>query len=308
MRHPRLACWLALLCLAAATACGSDGRESTRTADTATQARSASPATDQAIGARPTKKKKKKRKKVLAGQLVAHPGGGGRGPDCISDLSELPSKFATSPAVWLSGMNGPVNVPLARQAALCLHGFSTHQPVTVTLTAGTRNYRTTVTPAPGKPPLDHFQPPDTLFNGRPLQVFEVRESLLESGAWDFVPPSPARDAIVTTGAVTLSAGQGKTKTSHRQKVTVTNTPSQDWVLGKKHQLVIFGFQQDEEIPVGLYERKNQTQTFKLVRQIGAVTMPPSRIAVFAVPKTVTVTGDHYCVSAALDTVINCPIP
>ncbi|MDX3452890.1 hypothetical protein PV396_13175 [Streptomyces sp. ME02-8801-2C] len=312
MRHPQLVCWLALVCLAATTACGSSGSQTSRTEDTATRARSASPAADQAIGARPTKtqkpKKKKKRRKVLAGQLVAHPGGGGRGPDCVSDLPELPSEFATSSAVWLSGMNGPKNVPLAFPAALCLHGFSEDQPVTVTLTAGTRSYRTTVVPASGKVSVSRFEPPETLFNGRRLRVFDVGAGLLESNEWGFVPPSPARDAIVTAGAVTLDAEQAGTSASHRQAVTVATPPGQDWIPGQRHQLVIFGFQQDEEVPVGLYRRTSQAQTFTLVREIGAVTMPRSRIAVFTVPGAVTVTGDGYCVSAPLDTVINCPAP
>ncbi|MEU1519100.1 hypothetical protein ABZ490_44390 [Streptomyces sp. NPDC005811] len=291
--------------MAAAAACGSDGRGTNQTADTATRTRPASPVTDQAIGARPSKKK---RKKVLAGQLVAHPGGGGRGPDCVSDLPELPSRFGTSPAVWLSGMNGPKNVPLAFSAALCLHGFANDQPVTVTLTAGNRSYVTTVTPTSGELSVSRFEPPETLFNGRRLQVFDVGSGLLESIEWSFVPPSSARDAIVKAGAVTTSAVQAGTSASYRQEVTVPNPPGEDWIHGQRHRLVIFGFQQGEEVPVGLYRRTSQAHTFKLVRQIGTVTVPPSRIAVFTVPGTVTATGDQYCVSAPLDTVINCPAP
>ncbi|MER5200033.1 hypothetical protein ACWD3J_41795 [Streptomyces sp. NPDC002755] len=307
MRRRQLAGWLVLLCMAAATGCGSDSGDTARTADTAT-ARSASAATDQAIGARPTKKKKKKKSVVLAGQLVLHPGGGGRGPDCISDLAQLPSSFATSPAVWLSGMNGPDNVPLAFPVALCVHGFAMDQPVTVTVTVGTRSYRTTVTPASDKPPVGQFEPPETLFTGRQLQVFEAGAGLLESNVWDFVPPSPARDAIVTAGAVTTSAVQAGTNTSYQQEVTVAETPGQGWIRGQRHQLVIYGFQQDQEVPVGLYHRTSQAQPFKLMRQIGAVTMPRSRIAVFPLPATVTATGDQYCVTAPLETLRSCPAP
>lgn len=313
MKRRHLAGWLALLCMVAATGCGSDGGETVRTADTATRASSASTAAEQAIGARPTKKKKKKKKRkslVLAGQLVLHPGAGGRGPDCISDLSDLPPQFATSPAVWLSGMSGPKSVPLALHTALCLHGFSKDQPVTVTVTAGTHRYQTTVVPAPGKIPVSGFESPETLFNGRQLRVFDVGEGVLESDEWGFVPPSPARDDIVTAGAITTSAVQAGTSTSYRQQATVsgTPTPGQGWIPGTKHQLVIFNFQQDQQVPVGLYHRTSPAKPFVLMRQIGAVTMPHSRIAVFTLPQTVTETGVRYCVSVPLETLHDCPAP
>jgi hypothetical protein len=303
MKRRQLAGWLALLCTAAATGCAETGQ----TTDTATRAPSASSATDQAIGARPTKKKKKK-SVVLARQLVLRPGGGGRGPDCISDLPDLPSRFATSPAVWLSGMNGPKNVPLSLQAALCLHGFSTDKPVAVTVTVGTHSYRTTVAPTSGKLSANRVEPPETLFNGRRLPVFNEGAGLLESEEWSFVPPSSARDAIVTAGTVTTSAVQAGTSASHRQTVTVPGTPAQEWILGQKHQLVISGFPEGQKVPVGLYHRTGDGQPFRLMRKIGTVTMPRSRIAVFTVPKTVTVTGDRYCVTAPLETLRNCPAP
>lgn len=312
MKRRQLAGWLALLCMAAATGCGSGGGETGRTADTATRAWSASPAADQAmvpaVGARPTKKRPKRPKSlVLAGQLVLHPGGGGRGPDCFSDLPELPSRFATSPAVWLSGMNGPKNVPLAFSAALCLHGFSMDQPVTVTVTVGPRRYRTTVAPASGKLPVSRSEPPETLFNGRLLRVYNVGKGLLESNEWGFVPPSRARDGIVTAGAITTGAVQAGTSASYRQMATVAGTPGQRWIPGQLgHRLVIFGFQRDQQVPVGLYRRTSPGRPFVLVRRIGAVTMPRSRIAVFTIPRTVTVTGERYCVTVPLKTLHDCP--
>ncbi|MEU5275015.1 hypothetical protein AB0G87_01200 [Streptomyces asoensis] len=311
MRQRRLAGWLALLCMTAAAGCGSGGGETGPATDVATRVRSTSPATDQAIGARPTKKKKKKHKSpVLAGQLVIHAGAGGRGPDCVSDLSQLPSGFATSPAVWLSGMDGPTSVPLALDTALCLHGFSADKPVTVTVTVGSHGYRTTVSPSSSPLTVGRVEPPETLFDGHRLQVFDAGSGLLESHEWGFVPPSGVRDDIVTAGAVTTSAAQAGTSASHRQKVTVsgTSTPGQRWITGAKHHLAVFNFDQDEQVPVGLYHRSGPSEPFKLMRRIGSVTMPRSRIAVFTLPPSVTETGDRYCVSVPLDTLHDCPAP
>lgn len=318
MKCRQLAGWLALLCMTAATGCGPGDGETRQTADTAIRASAAAAAADPAANpaaapaadGRPAKKPPKRPKRLaLPGQLVLHPGGGGRGPDCISDLAELPPRFATSPAVWLSGMSGPKKLLLALPVALCLHGFATDRPVRVTVTVGGHRYRTTVTPAAGTLTLNRFQPAETLFNGARLPVYSEGRGVLASDEWGFVPPSRARDSIVAAGRITTAAAQGRTSASYQQRAVLPGIPGQDWIPGQhRHRLVIFGFPQGQQVPVGLYRkaRRGQNLVLLLVRRIGAVTMPRSRIAVFTLPRKVTETGEQYCASAPVTTQTSCP--
>jgi hypothetical protein len=311
MKHRQLAGWIAALCMAATTGCGSAAEENGQTAGTPIRASAAAsaaaeePANAPAVDARPAKKppKPKKKNPTLPGQFAMHLGGGAHDADCFDDLSGLPPAFSTSPAVWMSDSRGPRKFVFVVDSALCLHGFSADRPITVTISDGVRRYTTPVQPTAGTFSLK-FKPAESLFNGAPLRVYDVGKGVMQSDSWPFVPPSPVRENIAKAGHITISASQAGVNASYRQAVGVPEYPGRDRLLGdNKRRLVVYSFDQGQRIPIGLY-RKDRQNHAKLVRQLGTVVMPRSRTAVFTVPRSAA--GASYCVTVPLKVQLNCP--
>lgn len=79
------------------------------------------------------------------------------------------------------------------------------------------------------------------------------------------------------------------------------------------RLAIVGFEPGSRVPVGLYRLQSDGKAAgRLVRQIGLVTVPQSRVAVFDVPPDVLdeIRGDGvYCLTVPLDSTeeSDCPV-
>jgi hypothetical protein len=320
MKRQHLAGGLMLLCMAAVTACGPAAGQSEQSADSAVRASagsgvSADPAGASAEGSQPAvepeKRKKKKKKKgkgkkkrrnpILAAQIrtARYISGDMFGPRCAAALSVLPPAFATSPAVWLSDADGPKNLHLAGDSALCLHGFSAGGPITVTVSDGHRRYMTSVRPTPGTlSDRSDGESAESLFRQAPLRVYDTGNGLMESESWFLVPPSRPRENIAAARRLTISATQAGRTATYKQVVAVPHKPGQQWLWDDHgRRIVVYGFERGLRVPIGLYRRvPSAFFTSKLVRKIGTVDMPGSRTAVYSVPNSVKVPSG-YCVTA-----------
>ncbi|MFF1306151.1 hypothetical protein [Streptomyces sp. NPDC058307] len=299
MERRQLAGWLVLLSITAA-GCGSATQDATRR--TNTTARSAAESR-QAAGARKPKPHKGPK---LPGKFRNLAAGDGDAPECKRDLSSLPAEFATSPAVWMSTIQGPSSLVFNDENALCLHGFTADGAITVTVSDGRHGYTTTAQPTDGKLTFDRYEPPESLFNGARLRVYDIGTGVMQSETWDFVPQSAARESLAAAGHFTISATQGSTTASFRQSVAVPTNPERARLRGEsKRRLVVDGFKQGDTIPIGLYSLAGgASDQATLVRQLGSVVMPRSRTAVFPVPQSAA--GSTYCVTVPLATQYNCP--
>ncbi|MFE2552308.1 hypothetical protein ACFXGI_27690 [Streptomyces sp. NPDC059355] len=298
MKRRQLAGCLVLLSIAAA-GCGSAAQDATRQTNTTTRSTAESREAADALRPNPGKGPKLQRK---FRNLAA---GDGDAPECKRDLSSLPAEFATSPAVWMSTIQGPSNLVFNRENALCLHGFTAERAVTVTVSDGRHSYTTTAQPTAGELTFDRYEPPESLFNGAPLRVYDIG-GVMQSETWDFVPQSAARESLAAPGHFTISATQGSTSASYRQSVAVPTNPERARLRGEnKRQLVVDGFKQGDTIPIGLYSlAAGASDQATLVRKLGSVVMPLSRTAAFAVPQSAA--GSTYCVTVPLETQYNCP--
>ncbi|MFI1621835.1 hypothetical protein ACH4VT_33485 [Streptomyces lydicus] len=299
MKRRQLAGWLVLLSIFAA-GCGSAPQDATRRTNTTTRSASESQQAGDARTPMPHKGPK------LQGKFRNLAAGDGGAPECKRDLSSLPAEFATSPAVWMSTTQGPSNLVFNSENALCLHGFMADRAVTVTVSDGHHDYTTTAQPTAGKLTFDRYEPPETLFNGARLRVYDIGSGAVQSETWDFVPQSAARESLAAAGHFTISATQGSTTASYRQSVAVPTNPERAPLRGEsKRRLVVYGFKPGDTIPIGLYRlAAGASDQATLVRQLGSVVMPRSRTAVFDVPQSAA--GSTYCVTVPLDTQYNCP--
>ncbi|WP_159049726.1 hypothetical protein [Streptomyces sp. NRRL WC-3618] len=299
MKRRQLAGWLVLLSIAA-TGCGSATQDATPPTNTTTLR------ADENRQAAATRKPKPRKGPKLKGKFRNLAAGDGDAPECRRDLSSLPAGFATSPAVWMSTIQGPSNLVFTGENALCLHGFTAEQAVTITVADGRHGYTTTAQPTAGKLTFDVYEPPESLFNGARLRVYDIGSGVMQSETWDFVPQSAARESLAAAGHFTISATQGSTTASYRQSVAVPTNPERARLRGEsKRRLVVAGFKQGDTIPIGLYRlAAGASDQATLVRQLGSVVMPRSRTAVFAVPQSAA--GSTYCVTVPLATQYNCP--
>ncbi|WP_331724764.1 hypothetical protein [Streptomyces canus] len=299
MKRRQLVGWLVLLSITAA-GCDSATQDATRRTNTTTGNAAEN---RQAADARTPKPHKGPK---LPGKFRNLAAGDGAAPDCKRDLSSLPAEFTTSPAVWMSTIQGPRSLVLNSENALCLHGFTAKRAVSVTVSDGRHGYTTTAQPTAGKLTFDRYEPPESLFNGARLRVYDIGSGVMQSETWDFVPQSAARESLAAAGHFTISAAQGSTTASYRQSVGVPTNPERARLRGEnKRRLVIYGFKQGDTIPIGLYQLAGEaSDQATLVRQLGSVVMPRSRTAVFAVPQSAA--GNTYCITVPLATQYNCP--
>jgi hypothetical protein len=71
--------------------------------------------------------------------------------------------------------------------------------------------------------------------------------------------------------------------------------------------VLVGYPEGAVVPIGLYRMKSDTSSASLVDEVGAVTVPRSRVASFAVPRGL-LTGrgpGTYCVIPPVDREADC---
>lgn len=247
----------------------------------------------------------------LAQQISLIAGGDGAVPHCSKDLSVLPAEFQSAPAVWISSIYGPSSVLVANdKSALCLNGFDQRKPITVTVSAGSKQYTTDVVPAAGT--FTSLLRPETLFTGTELSAYGIGNGVLQSAPWQFVPPDDARERVAAAGQLRISAVQGTLTASFTQPITLPSRRDREWLRGDDtfRRIVIYGFDPGTRLPVGLYFMDQPYQHAILIGRIGIVTVPASRTVVFTVPDQILNEdgGGKYCITVPLDTQDNCPSP
>lgn len=250
---------------------------------------------------------------------------GGAGGFAASVCAKVPSP--SKPDVWIEAGGGPdgmVNYGLLDGVRLCLTGFAPDAPITLDASTPEMSFSTQAVPA-GSLPSDPFAKISrhTLFeDGQRLQVFTFDEAAwravgedpafrsedpgyLRSQDWTLAPAPEVRDAIADAGTVTLRAVQGDTVAQRTVDIGIGPWSSPiDRIDGPVDdgRLLIVGFEEGVTVPIGLYRLGPDRQLGVLVRHVGSVTMPASRVAEFAPPPGLP-SGDRentYCVVPPVD--------
>jgi hypothetical protein len=183
---------------------------------------------------------------------------------------------------------------------LCLRGFRLDSPIEVRLETGEFTATTRVIPRPGSPEADsglgyEEEPSTTLFqDGDELRVYAKDygdgpvggpPGAFVTEMWSFYPPAAARDAIAESGAIELTAVQDGVTARIEQAVPVPTTRSYYRLTNtgsKTDRLVLVGYPEGAEVPIGLYRRSFASSEASLVDELGAVTIPRSRLASFGI--------------------------
>lgn len=213
-------------------------------------------------------------------------GEGGIQVGCGEDVKLVAQDRPT--AVWLtSSMDENVTVVLGATSILCLYGFPKDKPITVTVTAGSRAYTTPIRP------VSEFSDAEDgdLFNGRPIEVRDMGDGVLESAFLRFYPPDPAREAIALDGRLRLAASSGDLRTANEVPLSWEEGVGASEAEWKRHQIAVYGYPPGTRVPIGLYRVANHVDEggpdqAVLMRPVGEVVMPESRIAVFTIPQDV----------------------
>lgn len=212
---------------------------------------------------------------------------------CGDELALLTrGRPADRPMAWVSSGRDErrsadaVTFALGDRSALCLYGFAQGKPITLTVAAGGRTYTTPVTPVAALSSGDSSK--EELFNGRATEVEDAGGGFLRSGYWTFLPPDPAREAVAATGRLTLTASAGATRATGG--IPLRRTRGAETVEGweRGHRLAVFGYPAGTRVPIGIYRltRTEASARAVLVRKVGQVVMPRSRLAVLSIPQDV----------------------
>lgn len=281
-----------------------EGRDPEQGTPTATRTVGGSPA-DRPTSTRPTTATEKL---LLPEQVRLQQGGDSLFVDCtVGD--DTPDGFRDDPGVWLHSLYSGSSYP--GKTVLCLRGFDPSGAVSLTVSTGDVQARTTVHPRTGAPtstsPLGYEdERPETLFvDGAELEVYTQEpggspvpgpSGALASRMWQFLPPAAARRALGATGRVSLTATQGALVARAEQEVPVPD--QEDYFLlredGSRDRLVLLGWPAGTTVPVGLYRVRDEQAS--LVRRVGAVEMPAARVAVLTLPGDLLPgTGSDFCV-------------
>jgi hypothetical protein len=256
---------------------------------------------------------------LLAQQIELLGAGNGLIPRCDWDASDPPARPPTGPGpvAWLSGVEGPAEVTISSHVWLCLRGFAPKDPITLTVSTDGHDFATTVVPVEGPLTYEHEERADTLFRGDRLTVHDIGGGVMQSEMWFLVPPDATREALAASGRITITATAAGRAVSYEQKIALPQVPERTWLDESRRYLLINGFTPGLRVPVGLYLGKSENPGLgiaRLVRSIGTVVVPPSRVVVFTIPDEVTAQvrarayGDgDYCVTVPLETQENCPI-
>ena len=253
---------------------------------------------------------------VLAEQITSLGGANGEEPTCTDEAEVFMDPGEAG--VWLlQGPEATETVAMPFAIRLCLAGFASGS-VTLDVEVGGDTYQSTLV-LEGQSDEGVFtrEGPETLFvDGATIRMSALDEGIYESDGWEFVPPPAIRDELAQQGRVTLTAQQGSLTTTRTQPVETPSTPYRYWLDFGPPFLLVYGFEEGQRVPVGLYRNTGPAESsfetrFTLVAEIGVVTMPPSRIVVFEVPPDVLedVAGqERHCVTVPLegDEESNCP--
>jgi len=266
---------------------------------------------------------------LLAQQVELLAAGNGAAVDCRADIQDgvVP---AVGPSVWLSNSFAinearPLDLVLARQTGLCLHGFSITEPIQIEVDGGSTIFTTTVFPQPGPPPQDVDEAPETLFVNGTLNAYRppsfdpegatpptipADDTVLQSSMWELVPSADVRDRLAATALVNVRATQGDAEATSSQPVAVPTFRERHWLHGKPHILVVQGFPVGFQVPVGVYAIDAEN-TGSLIEDIGTVEIPESRVATFQVPDEIVAEmssdSQDQCVTVPLHDQYNCPL-
>lgn len=197
---------------------------------------------------------------------------------------------ANRPDVWLEtswGVGQPVRYAGFPSVRLCLFGFDSDLPISLQVATAHQTYTTALQPASDAPAdVDQGLSRHTLFqDGSQIEVHPETPDYLRSQAWSFAPASEVRDEIATTGEVTLTARQGEEAMASRTVgVVVGAEPTVGRISGPVDDgtLLVIGLDEGQRVPIGLYQG-NTTSGMTLVREVGTVVMPASRVAEFTPP-------------------------
>ena len=292
--------------LAAGGGCASPGSGGREGSSPQATSESSPAATDAASSARPPTRSKEPsqsrstsatEKLLLPAQVQLQEGGDGLGPTCSTD-GELPAGFADDPGVWLNNLDSPTEYPYV--VVLCLRGFRLGLPIEVRLKTGEFTATTRVIPRPGSPEADsglgyEEEPSTTLFqDGDELRVYAKDygdgpvggpPGAFVTEMWSFYPPAAARDAIAESGAIELTAVQDGVTARIEQAVPVPTTRSYYRLTNTgsdTDRLVLVGYPEGADVPIGLYRRSFASAEASLVDELGAVTVPRSRLTSFGI--------------------------
>ena len=231
---------------------------------------------------------------LLDQQVRLQQGGDGVGPNCGGEQDQ-PAAFKRDPGAWLHALTTLSNYPML--TVLCLRGFTSQEPINVTVRAGSFHAHTSVRPIDRAPEAESTyaheeEPPTTLFAGDgELRVYtkdygggpiDGPPGVLVSEMWEFVPPPEARAAISKSGSFTLTASQGDKSVRVTQPIATPDDP-RSYVMadGSSRTLVLLGYPAGAVVPIGLYlTARDLSGKAKLVDKVGSVTIPLSRVAEF----------------------------
>jgi hypothetical protein len=238
-------------------------------------------------------------KLLLPEQVQLQEGGDGLGPSCSAD-GEFPDGFSRDPGVWLNNLYSPTEYPYI--VALCLRGFRPEAPIELRLAAGGFTASTRVMPRSGVPEANsdlgyEEEPSTTLFDdGAELSIYAQDYSGGPVGGppgafvtemWTFYPPPAARDAIADSGAIELTAVQDDLTAHIEQAISLPSTRSYyrlNNTGSDSERLVLVGYPEGADVPIGLYRRAAGSQKASLVDELGTVTVPRSRLVSFEIPQ------------------------
>ena len=229
---------------------------------------------------------------LLARQVQLQEGGDGLGPHCRMD-EKTPVEFEQVPGVWLHNLFSQTDYPGV--VVLCLRGFDPETPIDVVVGAGDLREQTTVTPSADEPTAQSSlgydeERPTTLFeDGGTLPVYsqgyggepiEGPEGVMVSEMWHFMPPPDVREVLAEEGSFTLAATQGDRSATTEVEVPVPAEQAHyDVGSGSGRLLAVLGYPAGTRVPIGLYRNDDDLgPDVALVKQIGSVTMPRSRVA------------------------------
>jgi hypothetical protein len=206
---------------------------------------------------------------------------------------DVPDGFERDPGVWLHILTSPTDYPGV--VVLCLRGFDPSSTIDVVVESGGFRALTTVTPSTEEPTAESSlgydeEAPTTLFDGGgELRVYtqgyggepiEGPKSALVSEMWHFMPPADVREVLAAEGSFRLTADQGDRTAMTEVEVPVPDEQAHyDVGSGPDRQLAVLGYPAGARVPIGLYRNDQDFDSgVMLVKQIGTVTMPDSRVA------------------------------
>lgn len=260
-------------------------------------------------------------KLLLGRQIDLQVGGDSIFPSCRPD-KDSSGMFDRDPGVWVNNLYS--STEYFDNTVLCLRGFNPSSPIKLVLTAGSFTSYTDVRPVDGAPKSSasfayEDLPAESLFiDGARLPVYprdyngepvDGPPGTLVSGMWRFLPPPVAREALAREGSFTVTATQGNLRASTRQAVARPTTRDSYILYSHRRspRLIIIGYPEAAEVPIGLYRRANSSaEKATLTKKIDTVTIPYSRVADLPLVDDLrSASPGFYCVSPPVEDETDC---